>query len=100
MCNVSGVVQIWTHFALKPTHTPRPELRKEAANEAQLPTAEVGPGGTLCTSHAPAASPRPLARTPLTKRKRRRNEADLAVQGCLPGFPLTSDSEVKLPSAA
>ena len=85
-------VQIWTHLALKPTYTQRPELCKEAArNGAQLPTAEAGPGGTLCTSHAFAASPRPLARTPRTKRKRRRNEADLPVQSCLPGFPLTSD---------
>ena len=85
-------VQIWTHLALKPTDTPRPELRKEAANNAgQLATAEAGPGETLCTSHARAASPRPLACTPRTKRKRRRNEADLPVQGCLPGFPLTFD---------
>ena len=85
---------MWTHLALKPTYTLRPELRKEAANAAgQLASAEAGPGGTLCTSHALAASPRPLARTPRTKRKRRRNEADLPVQVCLPGFPLTSDKK-------
>ena len=79
-------------FCLKTPRPPRPELRKASASGAQLPTAKAGPGGTLCTSHAPAASPRPLARTPRTKRKRRRNEADLPVQGCLPGFPLTSDN--------
>ena len=73
---------------LKPTYTPRPELRGEAANAGEeLPTAEAGPGGTLCTSHALAASPRPLARTPRTKRKRRRNEADLPVQGSPQAFP-------------
>ena len=73
---------------LKPTYTPGPELRREAANAgAELPTTEAGPGGTLCTSHALAASPRPLARTPRTKRKRRRNEADLPVQGCPQAFP-------------
>ena len=67
-------VQIWTHFALKPPRPPRPELRKEAANGGgELPTAEAGPGGTLCTSHALPASPRPLARMPRTKRTRRRN---------------------------
>ena len=61
--------QIWSHFALKTTYTPRPELRRGAANAGtELPTAEAGPGGTLCTSHASAASPRPLARTPRTKR--------------------------------
>ena len=64
---------------------------KEAANGPQLPTAETGAGGTLCTSHALAASPHPLACTPRMTRKLRRNEADLPVQGCLPGFPLTSD---------
>ena len=67
-----GVLLIWTHFAFKPTHTPRPELPKEAANTAEeLRTAKAGPGGALCTSHAPAASPRQIARTPRTKRKRR-----------------------------
>ena len=88
----SALAQIWSHCGSNSTCTPHPELRRGAASAGvELPTAEAGPGGTLCTSHAPAASPRPLARTPRTKRKRRRNEADLPVQGCLPGFPLTSD---------
>ena len=78
--------QSWIHFVSKPIYTPHPELRREAVNGAQLPTEEAGKGGTLCRS-ALAASARPLARTPRTKLKRRRNKADLLVQRCSQASP-------------
>ena len=43
--NKQSLVQIWTCFALKPTRTPRPALRKEAANGAELLTAKAAKGG-------------------------------------------------------
>ena len=79
--------QVWIHFALKPTSTPRPELCKGPARRSRTSHCRGRPRRNTLPSHALAASPRPLARTPRTKRKRRRNEADLPVQGCPQASP-------------
>ena len=84
--------QIWTHFAFKPTFTPRPELCGGAANGGELPTAEtsVRRNTLLLARTRSFASPARKHATHETKTKTKRSRSPGS--GLPPGFPLTSDS--------